>query len=368
MTARGKATVSARISARLLRLAAMAAIAGGSLAGTMRPGAANTERIELQIVGGLGGVTQYTKLERPFWEHEIALRSRGRVTASIRPLDAGGIRAKEMLQLLRLGVVPFGTALVSATAGDEPELAAVDLPVLNPDIGTLRRSIAAFRSHLAEILRERYAAELLGVYVYPAQVLFCRGAFTRLGDVAGRKVRTSSVAQSEMMEALGAIPVLLPFAETTAALRDGVADCAVTGTLSGYEIGLPAYATHVQSLAIGWGVSLFAANLSVWKALPADVRNIVRDGVAELERRIWAQAETDTARGLDCNAGKVTCSNASFQPMIVVNASPGASDRRLRLLSDVVLPRWVERCGPDCARAWNTYLAPVHGVRVEEAR
>ena len=38
------------------------------------------------------------------------------------------------------------------------------------DIAALRRSVAAFRDHLTETLRDRYDIELLGVYVYPAQV------------------------------------------------------------------------------------------------------------------------------------------------------------------------------------------------------
>ncbi|PZR72732.1 MAG: ABC transporter substrate-binding protein, partial [Stutzerimonas stutzeri] len=31
----------------------------------------STEPIRLHIIGGLAGVTQYTKIEQPFWETEI---------------------------------------------------------------------------------------------------------------------------------------------------------------------------------------------------------------------------------------------------------------------------------------------------------
>ncbi|WP_210255148.1 TRAP transporter substrate-binding protein [Ancylobacter pratisalsi] len=309
-------------------------------------------------------MTQYLKLERPFWENELPERTNGRITASIRPLDSGGLRVQEMLQLMRLGVVPFGTALLALVAGDEPELNAIDLPVLNPDIATLRRTVAAFRQHLADILRTRYDIELLGIYIYPAQVLFCKAAFTDLDDISGRKVRTSSVGQSELMTALGAIPVQVPFAEIVNALRDGVADCAITGTLSGYEIGLPEVTTHVHAMAISWGISIFGANLATWHNLPADDRAILRSSVAELEQRIWQQAEADTERGLACDAGTISCGKDPERPMTIVPSSAADTQQRLRLLEEVVLPRWIERCGNACAEAWNTFLAPIHSITV----
>ena len=176
------------------------------LSSTVRAEARGQAAAKLQIVGGLGGVSQYTKLEKPFWETEITQRSQGRISATIRPLDGGGLRGQEMLQLMRLGVVPFGTALLSLATGDDPELNVVDLPVLNPDMVTLRQTVHVFRGRLRDILLERYNIELLGIYTYPAQVLFCSVTFTGLDDLAGRRVRTSSVSQSELMSALGAIP------------------------------------------------------------------------------------------------------------------------------------------------------------------
>jgi len=319
------------------------------------------EPIKLQIIGGLAGITQYTKIERPFWLSEINTLSKGRISATIRPLDAGGLRNQEMLQLMRLGVVSFGTAQLSAIAGEEPEFSAVDLPVLNPDVATLRRTVSAFRTHLHEVMRERYDIELLGIYALPAQVLFCTKPFKGLDDLAGRKIRTASVAQSELMAAMGAVPIILPFAEIAASLRDGVADCAITGTLSGYEIGLPRVAVAVHAFALNWGVSIFGANGAYWDALPADVRDIIRQGVSRLEERIWSQTEADTQRGLACNAGTETCSGKPERPMSVVPALPADATRR-RLLAEVVLPRWFERCGQDCVSAWNTYLKPLHAI------
>jgi len=259
--------------------------------------------IRMRIVGGLADVSQYVRYEEPFWRERIAQATNGRIVAEVAPFDRSGIRGQEMLSLMRRGVVFFGTGLLAVSSTEEPEFNAIDLPAVNPDIGALRRSVAAFLGHLSETLRDHYDEELLGVYVYPAQVVFCRRPFSRLADLAGRRVRTSSVGQSEMFMALGATPVVIPFAEIVTAIRSGVVECAVTGTLSGNDIGLHEVTTHVHGMAITWGLSIFGANLGTWHALPEWARDTIRGEVAKLEAEIWDAADRETSEGLACNAG-----------------------------------------------------------------
>jgi TRAP-type C4-dicarboxylate transport system substrate-binding protein len=268
-----------------------------------------------------------------------------------------------MLSLMRLGVVSFGTALLAVVSTEEPEFNAIDLPAVNPDIAALRRSVAAFRGHLTETLRDRYDVELLGVYVYPAQVVFCRRPFSRLADLSGRRIRTSSVGQSEMFAALGATPVVIPFAEIVSAIRSGVVECAVTGTLSGNDIGLHEVTTHVHSMAITWGLSIFGANLGTWNALPEWARDTIRTEVAKLEADIWDAADRETGEGLACNAGQPSCRNGRRGNMVIVPVSETDEQRRRQLLTDSILPGWVRRCGTECVDAWNKTLAPVLGIR-----
>jgi TRAP-type C4-dicarboxylate transport system substrate-binding protein len=270
-----------------------------------------------------------------------------------------------MLALMRLGVVPFGTALLAVVSTEEPEFNAVDLPTVNPDIAALRRTVALYRPHLQELLAERYDVELLAIYTYPAQVLFCRTEFSGLSDLSGRRIRTSSVGQSEMFAALGATPVVIPFGETLAALRSGVVECAVTGTLSANAIGLHEVTTHMHAMAITWGLSVFGANRTVWNALPEWASSLIRREVAGLEREIWDAAEVETGEGFACNAGRPSCPSGRRGTMEIVPVSEADQARRLRLLTETVLPGWVRRCGEACVAAWNTRLAPSLGVTAQ---
>lgn len=314
--------------------------------------------ITLNVMGGLGGIRQYTAFEEPFWSKELSEISGGRVKATIHPFDRSGVQGQDMLQLIRLGVAPFGTAIVSMVAVDEPLLGAIDLPGLSPDVDALKKNLATLRPRMAELLRERYSMELLAVYAHSAQVVFCAKPFASIQDLWGRRVRTSSVAQSEMLSALGAVPVILPFADMPAALEKGVVDCAVTGSLGGFEIGLPRVTSHVHAMALGWGISIFGANVNAWQALPEHARATVSKGVADLEARIWASVERDTYVGLQCNAGEISCGRDTGRRLGIVPIQPSDEALRRQVLEKYVVTAWIDRCGSACEQVWTELLAP----------
>ncbi len=316
----------------------------------------------LRVVGGLAGVNQYTRHEEPFWATELQKLSGGQFSAEIVPFDRAGIRGQEMLQLMQLGVVPFGTALLSQSAVVEPLLAAPDLAGLNPDIATLRKTVAAYRPQLEKTLRERHGIELLAIYTYPAQVLFCKKAFSGLGDLAKRRIRVSSPPQADWVEALGGVAVSVGFAGIIDAFRAGNLDCAITGTMSGNTIGLHEVTSHIHPLAVNWGIALFGANLASWKALKPELRALLGRELPKLEQAIWAESERETGEGLACNTGAAGCSSGKRGHMTEVKPSAEDDKRRRQIFATTVLPRWVQRCGPDCAEVWNQTLGPQLGL------
>ena len=339
-----------------------------ALAAALLPAAASaqtaTTPISLKIVGGLAGVSQFVNFEEPFWRDEVPRLTGGRVQPEIVASDRAGIRSQEMLPLIRLGVVPFGTALLAVISTEDPEFNAMDLPALNPTIAELRRTMTRFRPFLERALSERYGVRLLAIYTYPAQVVWCNRAFSSLADLRGRRVRTSSVGQADLIAALGGTAVVTPFNKIVQAMRTGVVECAITGTLSGMSIGLHEVTTHVHAAAINWGVSIFAANEQAWEALPEDIRRVLTDGLADLERRIWDGAERETGLGLACASRQPSCDLPRRGTLTVVRPTPEEQAGRLSLLTGAVLPRWVDRCGPVCAEVWNETLGPELGIRV----
>jgi TRAP-type C4-dicarboxylate transport system substrate-binding protein len=347
--------------AHLVALATLACAVLPALAQTTAP---VSQRV--RVVGSLANLNQYTRHEEPFWSKELPRLSGGRLQVDIVPFDRAGIRGQEMLRLVQLGAVPFGTALLSLSASEDPVLGAADLAGQNGDIAALRRTVTAWRPTLEKFLRERYNAELLAVYTYPAQVVFCNKPFAGLSELGGRRVRTSSPTQSDLVEALGGVPVRTGFSELVANMKSGNVECAITGAASGRQIGLPEVSSHIHSMAVNWGLSVLVANTGAWKALPADVQVMLRRELPRMEQAVWADAERETNDGLACITGRGACApGATPSKLTEVRATAADEKRRRELFASVVLPRWVQRCGADCARLWNDTLGPATGVQAQ---
>lgn len=332
-----------------------AARAGGQATADQAP-------YRLRVVGGLAGITQFTQLEAPFWTRDLPRLSGGRFAADIVPFDRAGVPGMEMLRLLQLGVVPFGTTLMSSLSAQYPQYTAADLPGLNPSIGALRTTVAAFRPYLEKTLREEHGIEPLAIYTYPAQVVFCKRHLARLSDLAGRRIRVSSAAQADFISAVGGVPVLTSFAQQPSSLESGESECAVTGSMSGNILGLHTMTSHLYPMPLTWGLAIFGANRAAWDALPQDLRVLLRAELPRLEAAIWASAERETADGIACSVGKPECRAGSRGAMTLVAVSAEDERRARQLFTSTVLPRWLRRCTVRCADIWARTIGPAHGI------
>lgn len=352
----------------LLRLVFWAVAAGTATAAVAQApaGTPATPAIKLRVVGGLASINQYELHESPFWTRDLARLSGGRYSADIQAFDRAGVPGAEMARLLQLGVVSFGTLLVSQLSIQYPQYAAMDLAGLNPDMASLRASVAAFRPFLEKDLRERHGIEPLAMYVYPAQVLFCKKPLTRLRDLAGRRTRVSSTGQADFIEALGGTPLRIQFAQIPSNLEAGHTDCAITGSSSGHTLGLHRVTQHLYPFPVTWGLAIFGANKAAWERLPGDLRQLLGRELPKLEERIWAAADSDTAQGLACSIGAPECKLASKGHMTLHPLSNEDQQQRLTILKTTVLPRWLQRCSMDCAELWNRTIGAARGMALPE--
>jgi TRAP-type C4-dicarboxylate transport system substrate-binding protein len=319
--------------------------------------------IHLKVVGGLGQTVQFKDFEEPFWNKELAARSNGRVTAEVTPYDLDGLSGPDLLQLTRLGAITIGDVPITQVASEDPEAAGVDLAGLNPDIQSLRRSVDAYRSTLADLYRQRYSVELLAIWTNPAQVVFCNRPIKSLADLKGVKVRVASAMHRDFVEGLGAVGITVPYNGLMDALRNHVADCAITGAISGYKIGLPSVTSYVDSATISWGPNILIANRDAWQSFKPALRDFLTKQIAELGDRLWQDADRESQDGLTCLTGG-PCSAGPPAHMTLVPAT--ADDRALVRQSflNTVSPRWAERCGAECVANWNATIGRMFNLTV----
>jgi TRAP-type C4-dicarboxylate transport system substrate-binding protein len=318
-------------------------------------------KTQLQVVGGLSNLTAYQNGEQPFWTKTIPELSEGQVTATVKGFNEMGLKGPEVLRLIGQGVIPFGTATLAYFASDNPINEAIDLAGLAPDVKTARVVTEAFEPVYAKFY-DKNNIKVLGVSTYPAQVLFCNTAITELADVKGKKVRTSSRTTGEFVQALGGTSVTLPFGDVVPALQNGVVDCAITGSMSGYSAKWYEVSTHLYALPINWNQQIHAANLNYWNKLDPKVQEFLAANVRVLVNQIWDAAALETQMGYDCNTGAAACTEPVKGKMKLIE--PSDTDRELlkKITAETVVPQWAARCSAECVEDFNATIGKELGI------
>jgi TRAP-type C4-dicarboxylate transport system substrate-binding protein len=341
---------------KLTRLLPLAALALGLCC-------AQAETTKLRVAGNFvaAGLLQQNK-EQPFFDNFAKATG---IQVDYKPMDVVGIKDTDALRVIKSGLFDVMALRLAQASRDDPTLLGPDIVGLSTDYDTARKVWDAWRGPLDQRLQERHGAKLLATYPFGPQILFCKGAFSSLADMKGKKVRVSDQSLAKFVEKLGAIPVTLAFGETQQALERGVTDCAITGPSSANSAGWPEVTTHVMPIGFQVHQVAFAINLAKWKALPADQQAKVADAFSKFEAEAWAYSKElwdDAAR---CNVGK-ECRLGKKFAMKEVPAT--AADRQLvaDAVRTVSFPLWAESCDKvygKCSAAWKQAIGPMVGIK-----
>ena len=308
---------------------------------------------------------QYTQVDIPILREQVAQRSGGRIQVTLSTHAERNLSGTEIIRLVRSGQVEIGAGTLSTLSGDVPILDGIDLAGLSPDIAMARR-IAEAVIPVANRDLERFNTRILAIYPFPAQVVFCRQAFTSFSDLRGRRVRIFGNSLNDFFTALGAQAVSIGFPEVYSALERGVADCAITGSGSGAAARWPEVTTHINNMALSWALSGYIVNVQWWNRLDPQVRAFMEATIREVADKQWVLGAAASRDGIDCNIGRregCRIHNLATRPMTEVEVSD--ADRALvrQIFQQTVLPGWVRRCGARCGEVYNEIIAPISGVR-----
>ncbi|GAB4293828.1 MAG: TRAP transporter substrate-binding protein [Roseovarius sp.] len=340
----------------------------GALLGAPIGGASLAQELpatQFSYVGTWGYLSLYKKVERPFFEEELPKASNGAITVKVQPFTELGLKGDEILRLLRNGVLEMSATLLSYIGGEMPEAEAVDLAGVTRDIDQAHRVAEVYKPVLAKVFEERYGVKLLAIIPYHAQVAYCRRPIRSIDDFRGLKVRTSGRSQADLVEALGGSPVGMPFGEVITALEKGVIDCGITGALSGNLAKWDQATTHLYPLPISWAVTFVAAGSGFWNRLDPKVQAFLTEQMQVFEDIAWESGRSETADGVSCNTGGA-CVDGHVAGMQLVPINEEDYAKLHKLLTDVVVPRWAERCGAACAADWNRTVGEVLGLKAPE--
>lgn len=317
--------------------------------------------VTIKAVGTWGNLTNYVKHEGPFWNDYISEATGGQIIGDIKPQTELGLKGFEIMRLVKNGVFDFAFGLPGYVAAENAIFEGADLSTLTQDIDTERKVADAYFPVLEKSFAEIYNAKLMMLYPFPSQTLWCNAEVNGMADLKGKKIRVYATTLGDFVEGVGGTSVTVSFAEVIPALEKGVVDCAITGTMSAYKANWHQVATHAYTLRVGWGLAFGAMNMDKWNSMTADQQATLTKEVNALTDKMWTETATEDEIAISCiTGGKCDIGEPGSMKLV----EPSAEDLAMRdtVATDVVLARWAERCGAECAATWNETVGPILGL------
>ena len=320
--------------------------------------------VSIKAVGTWGSLTNFQKHEGPFWNERIAEASGGSITGDIKPQTELGLKGFEIMRMIKNGVFDFAFGLPGYVAAENAIFEGGDLSSVTQDIETQRKVAEAYFPTLEKAFAEIYNAKLLMLYPFPSQTLWCNAEINGIDDLKGKKIRVYATTLGDFVEGVGGTSVTVPFAEVIPALEKGVVDCGITGTMSAYKAKWHQVATHAYTLRVGWGLAFGAMNMDKWNSLSDDQKAVLEKEITALTERMWEETATEDEVAISCITGG-QCDIGEPGAMKLVQPTEADLKKRDEVANDVILARWAERCGAECAENWNATVGSILGLEAK---
>jgi TRAP-type C4-dicarboxylate transport system substrate-binding protein len=319
---------------------------------------------EFKVVGTWGNLSAWQVYEKPFWAEMLPKASGGKLTAQAIPITEAGLKGYEVIRLLQLNVFDFAHGLVGYVAKGNGLIEAADLAGMAQDFGTLRNILTAYRETLDQTFQKTFDARIVALHPWPPSLVFCINPIAGTGDLKGKKIRIHSASLGDWVEGAGGTSVTMSFGEVLPALQKGVVDCAITDAMSAYRGKWHEVVKYVMDSKLAYSVSFTAVSTKRWDKLDNATKDVMMKTFAELETKAWAGAEAEDTDGMACLTGVGKCPTGApgdIKKVLLDKAGLATQDA---ILKDVVLKRWVERCGADCVKVWNATAGQAAGLAV----
>jgi hypothetical protein len=95
------------------------------------------------------------------------------------------------------------------------------------------------------------------------------------------------------------------------------------------------------------------------------VQTLLVSAVKTLSDSIWDRAELETNEGIRCNTGHARCSLGTRGLMSLGRISDADHVLLDRVLREVVVKQWAQRCGAECTGKWNDTVGNVVNIQGE---
>ena len=212
---------------------------------------------------------------------ELASLSGGRIAVEIHP-NASLLPSKQEVNAAIRGQVQVILPFVSYYESVAPAVKIFTMPMIFRSYDHLE---AAFAGPVGDTIRGQLAdkgLKALGFwYETPTHLFTTEKSVTSLAALNGMKIRTyPSALLEQTLNSLGAVPTVIPGSEVYLALKNGVAEGALTTPSFAHSIKLTDSLRHMTRINLAFGGYIMAINAKFFDALPADLQEAVGEAAA----------------------------------------------------------------------------------------
>jgi TRAP-type C4-dicarboxylate transport system substrate-binding protein len=234
------------------------------------------------------------------WCKEVEKRTNGRVTVTFHP-GATLVAMPQTYEAVANGIVDIGFSAFGYTPGRFPMMELLDLPT---GLKTSALAVKLAKEYIEKFKpKELQDVKLLYVIATTPALIHTKKPIRKLEDLKGMKIRTVGGSMVNLVQSLGAVPVVIPTVDTYDAASKGV----IEGTYSAW----PGLTTFKWGEVLPYTVENFRTapasiqyvvmNKEKWNALSPDIQQIMDKLSQEYEVKItqvWERMTTESIRNL----------------------------------------------------------------------
>ena len=211
------------------------------------------------------------------WTKKIEQESGGRLKFEIYPNGQLVGPPNRQFDAARNGIVDVAWCLHGVTPGRYPMTELANLPFTWPSSGV---DLAEMGKRMTELAPKYLAAEHTGLHILFMSmanpvVLWSKTPINTIADYKGKKIRYASITNKELLEAMGAVPLLISPQETNDALAKGIAEGATFPFEAGFAYDLSSVVSYAIEPGMASATFAMVMNPAKYNSLPPDLKAIL---------------------------------------------------------------------------------------------
>ncbi len=286
------------------------------------------------------GVTHPIGQQLVEFADEVRKRTNGELVITVRPAGEFPFKPNEVVKITGDGHVQLGAALALFTTGSVPLVGVTGLPLFLRTEEEMSKAMPIIQKHTAKDF-EKAGTKVLFQFLWPNLNLFGSGKpIHSVDQFAGRKFRTLSPQQAELMKRLGAAAVSMTNPEVPVALERGTVEGLLTTAFNMVGSKWADLVKWAYMADFHGADDYIIVNLSAYNKLTPDVRKVLDEVAAE-----WGPKMTKA--NLSADEGSLETLRTKHK-IEVIRASKEDTDLMLSKVKDY-WEAWAKQNGPEAA-------------------